>query len=253
MAIEFSDLQDLIVVAGHAVRKTRKVVNPESDREWYLLDYQKGEPPFYIEHIRRGIVFATHNQRALLIFSGGKTRPKVNRSEAESYLHVAEHYRWWLGHLRAAKRRELDIPGRTVPEERARDSFENLLFGICKFQQVAGKYPHTITVVSWAFKQARFDWHRQVIRFPSNRFRFEPFNDPIDITGAKNGEARAFSDWAASWYGETGRLKKLRKARTDPDWVNPYTTCPDLTDFFNFIRKPENERVPYPNRLPWEN
>jgi hypothetical protein len=36
---------------------------------------------------------------------------------------------------------------RVQTEEFARDSFENLLFSICRFRQVSQKYPERITIV----------------------------------------------------------------------------------------------------------
>jgi len=50
----------------------------------------------------------------------------------------------------------------------ARDSFENLLFGVCRFRERAGHYPDTVTVVSWGFKAARFDLHRETLRWPAS-------------------------------------------------------------------------------------
>ena len=35
---------------------------------------------------------------------------------------------------------------RALTEEHARDSFENLLFSVCRFRELTGSYPHNITV-----------------------------------------------------------------------------------------------------------
>jgi hypothetical protein len=35
---------------------------------------------------------------------------------------------------------------RTLTEEHARDSFENLLFSVCRFRELTGTYPYNITV-----------------------------------------------------------------------------------------------------------
>lgn len=38
------------------------------------------------------------------------------------------------------------VRGRALTEEHARDSFENLLFSVCRFRELTGTYPHNITV-----------------------------------------------------------------------------------------------------------
>ena len=63
--------------------------------------------------------------------------------------------------------------GRTFTEEHARDSFENLLFGLCRFYELTGHYPDQLTVVSYTLKQNRFSTlHRGALRFPQERFTF---------------------------------------------------------------------------------
>src|ERR1039458_1717844 len=125
------DLQDLILVAGHAVfrEETQSVPDPpERDDGWYLQDFQEGEPPFYIEHIRRGVVLLANNPAALLVFSGGHTRPGLGRwSESLTYRKIAEHFDWWVPDIDWRKA----VAAHTTEEECARDSFENLLFGVC--------------------------------------------------------------------------------------------------------------------------
>lgn len=40
---------------------------------------------------------------------------------------------------------------RALTEEHARDSFENLLFSVCRFRELTGSYPHNITVKTFYF------------------------------------------------------------------------------------------------------
>ncbi len=192
-------VQDLIVVAGHATFKDDVVsipANPESDDEWILNPaFQLGEPPFYLEHIRRGVVLAAANPEALLLLSGGQTRDDTHWSEASAYLALAQQRGCWIPdeyNQNDARQRVLE---RVAKEEFARDSYENLLYSICRFHQLAGSYPRTVTVMSWAFKAARFDLHRDSIGFPFSRFRFDGFNDPIDRDGAWAGEKNALSSF----------------------------------------------------------
>lgn len=61
----------------------------------------------------------------LLLPKGGKTRgPAGPKSEAESYFFVADHYDWWG---------KPDLRSRTSTEDFARDSFENIMFSICRY------------------------------------------------------------------------------------------------------------------------
>lgn len=244
--------QDLIVVACHApFKKDVQPVpeHPERDDGWVLQDYQVGEPPFYIEHIRRGVVLAAHNPASLLVFSGGRTRAEAGeRSEARCYYEIAKHYDWWIPQTKLRQ----DVSQRAITEDYARDSFENLLFPICRFQQHTGRYPRNVAVVSWAFKRARFDLHRAALRFPEGRFRYEGFNNPIDLKAAWKGETKTLHDFVLSRYGASGDLAKKRAERNPFSEQHPYATCPGLDAFFEFIEKPENGQKDFPDRLPWE-
>ncbi|MFH1486792.1 MAG: hypothetical protein ABIH46_12040 [Chloroflexota bacterium] len=244
--------QDLLVVASHAPfkKEVRGVPeHPECDDGWVLQDYQVGEPPFYIEHIRRGVVLTAHNPASLLVFSGGRTRVEGGeRGEARCYQEIARYYDWWIPQ---GKLRE-DVSGRAITEEYARDSFENVLFSICRFQQHTGRYPRNVAVVGWAFKRARFDLHRAAIRFPEGRFRYEGFNNPIDLKAAWKGETKTLHDFARSRYGAGGDLARKRANRNPFNELHPYASCPGLSAFFEFIENPANEQKDYPGPLPWE-
>src|SRR6266581_1344664 len=147
------NFQDAIIVAGHApFKKETEAVpeHPERDEAWFLQPFQMGEAPFYIEHIRRGVILLANNPAALLIFSGGHTRREAGLrwSEASTYLAIARHFQWWVPDESAGLRQGLEA--RAVVENYSRDSFENLLFGVCRFEQVVGRFPRNVTVVSWA-------------------------------------------------------------------------------------------------------
>ena len=58
-------------------------------------------------------------------------------------------------------------------QEHARDSFENLLFSLCRFYELTGHYPGELTVVGYDFKHERFtDLHRAALRWPDQHFKF---------------------------------------------------------------------------------
>ena len=59
---------------------------------------------------------------------------------------------------------------RVVSEEFARDSYENVLFSLCRFHEITGRYPEKVTVIGFGFKEKRFmELHRKAVRFPRER------------------------------------------------------------------------------------
>lgn len=136
---------------------------------WYLLSYQigRGLPQAIVSHIRAGIQEAANDPSSLLIFSGGETRGQTGPvNEGVSYYRVADALNLWGG---AAS----NVRARTTTEEFATDSFQNLMFSICRFQEVTGSYPDKITVISFTFKQHRFEeMHSKALLWPGNRFSY---------------------------------------------------------------------------------
>lgn len=83
-----------------------------------------GEAQSFVDHIEMGVKAAAEDPSALLLFSGGQTRREAGpRSEGLSYWVVAEAAGWF---------NISGVRNRTFTEEHARDSFENLLFGLCR-------------------------------------------------------------------------------------------------------------------------
>lgn len=90
----------------------------------------------------------------------GETRPLAGPlSEAQSYWQIAQYY--------LSKTSSSSSLSRIATEEHARDSMENLLFSICRFYELTGKYPEKITVIGFEFKKERFiKIHRAALRYP---------------------------------------------------------------------------------------
>lgn len=87
----------------------------------FLLDYQKGQglPEAIKGHIQAGIDEANKDSGSLLVFSGGETRAITGPlTEGASYFHVADAMQLWPPGS--------TVRARTVTEEFATDSFENL-------------------------------------------------------------------------------------------------------------------------------
>jgi hypothetical protein len=235
----WQELENLVVVAGHAVYVAEDFSAPTADDSWYLQDNQKGEPPFYVEHIREGVRLAAEDKASLLVFSGGQSRAAAGpQSEAFSYWRMAKHFQWW---------HHADLEPRVTTEEYARDSFENVLFSICRFYECVGRVPKRIRLISWAFKEPRFAMHRQAIRFPAERFELVGVGNPVDLKSAEEGEQKAVVAFKAEPYGTGGRAARIR-AQRDPFRRTPryVASCAPLAGLLRH-QGPEL----YDLKLPW--
>ena len=125
--IDKVDPDHLIMVAGHSVIIGGHLQDAGVDeKDWYLLSYQKGHglPQAIVAHIKEGIRLAASDERSLLIFSGGETRPSTGPiSEGSSYFHVADAMHLWN---EFGGNSSSTVRARTVSEEFATDSFQNL-------------------------------------------------------------------------------------------------------------------------------
>jgi hypothetical protein len=248
----WKDLENLIIVAGHAIYVADNFDDPIKDDNWFLQSFQKGEPAFYIEHILNGVNLAVEDSKSLLVFSGGQTRFEAGpKSEALSYWMIADHFNWWY---------RTSVKLRTTTEEFARDSFENLLFGICRFYEACGKYPTKVSVVSWAFKQKRFNLHADAIRL--DKLDFRGVNNPQDLESAKIGEEKAVKDFLADPYGTRENIEQERDGHNklisylgDKRYDrNPFNrqphykdSCKELKDLLEYTGT-----VQYIKPLPWK-
>lgn len=208
-----SEIKDLIIVPGHAAFKSGfdpSVGDPGDEANWVLQSFQAGESPFYIEHVRAGIEALAKHVGALLLFSGGRTRQESDEwSEAATYAAVAKFYNYWQSTNDAAD----EIKKRIILEEHARDSLENVQFGIESFKQLTKKNPEHVTVVGWEFKAPRFDFHRQTLGINQSNFSYLSVNNPPDLAGAQKGEAKTLELFKNDPYGQKPPLadKKLKR------------------------------------------
>lgn len=236
-------LKNLVMVAGHSVYTSSSCGKVDNDNSWYLESYQKhpGQAATFVAHIKEGVEVAAKDHEALLLFSGGETRKDAGpRSEAQSYWLVAES-EGWFG--------EEDVRDRALTEEHARDSYENLLFSVCRFRELTGSYPQNITVVSYDFKEERFaNLHRSAIRFPALRFFY--VGTPASETSreaAKKGESLVRFQFEKDPYSCLSSLHP-KKLRRDPFHRSiPYPNgCPEMEGLFRYCGTSL-----YSGPLPW--
>ena len=253
-----SHARHLVVVAGHSVLMAGNLEDAETDENvWYLMDYQvgKGLPQAIVAHIRTGIEVASGDPEALLIFSGGETRGQTGPvNEGVSYFRVADALDLWSeggggqpNPNQNPNQRQQDgtasnVRARTTTEEFATDSFENLMFSICRFREITGRYPDKITMVSFTFKQRRFEeMHSHALRWPIDRFAYlgvdPPTSTGFNLQESQRGEVEnASRPFEADPYGcHTPVLQQKRKDRNPFSRTAPYPlTCPDMSELLSW-------------------
>jgi len=130
-------MKSLVLVAGHAIPYRFDRLN--RNEGWYLKFFQAGEGALYLDHVKCGVIAAAQEADSLLIFAGGQTDAAPGlRSEGQGDWLAADYYKWFGHH---------EVSLRATSEEFSLDSFQDLLFGICRFREVAGTYPEKI--VGW--------------------------------------------------------------------------------------------------------
>lgn len=116
--------------------------------------------------------------------------------------------------------------GRIEVEDKALDSYQNILFSLLTFWKTAGRWPEKITIVSHAFKKDRFlqlhlralRWRREVQYLgidPEYMCDGEGFDEERTREVREGEEKRGFWPWARDMYGVGEFLVGKRKAR-DP-------------------------------------
>ena len=230
-------LRNLILVAAHAI--PYRFDRLDSDDGWYLKPFQKGEGPFYLDHARRGVELAAADARSLLIFAGGQSDPAAGpRSEAQGYWLACDHHGWFG---------RPEVRARATTEEFSLDSLQNLLFSLCRFHECQGAYPDTVTAVGWEFKTARFDLHRQAIRFPAARYRYVGVGCPDDPANYLPFETARRELFVHDPYGAGPDPAAKRESRNPFHRCHGYrSSCPEVAGLLEH-RGPEL----YAGPLPW--
>ncbi|CAG8537017.1 11750_t:CDS:2 [Funneliformis mosseae] len=255
------ELKDLIIVAGHAIYLgNNQGGDEEKDENWVLEEFQKGgQVNTFINHIKKGVELVKENEEALLIFSGGQTRPSAGpRSEAQSYYALAQSLNLIsttnFTSTTNTSTNHYPLITRIITEEYARDSYENLLFSISRFNEYTNNYPRHITVIGFQFKKKRFvELHRYALKFPLNRFKYIGIDpDNTSPLGRFVGEnVNSMGPFQRDLYGCHGKLLEKKLIRNPYRRSHPYQiSCPELSSLFNYC--PENQTQLFPDKLPWE-
>ena len=274
-------LNHLVIVTGHAIWAGCDVKGKDRDENWVLEDYQKGgSVKTFFKHIEKGLQLTNEDPSALLIFSGGQTRPNSLQTEAESYFSLAVSAGLELpmiagslsnstsassssssssvGQLAHANAAVATLHGlqdaRMTTENFALDSFENLLFSIARFREYTGHYPGRITVVGYGFKKGRFEelhakavrWNTQgFLRNGERTFQYVGLDDDISEAESQlqyRGEkVKAYNLFDKDMYGCHGRLRDKRIERNPTRRFHPYmSSAPEIADLLNWCPAPNS-------------
>ncbi|KAJ6784936.1 hypothetical protein PWT90_04434 [Aphanocladium album] len=205
---------NLIVVCCHGIWTGGPSAGAD-EAEWLIADFQRGETGIFSEHIHAGVrCLAESRGDSALVFSGAATRRETQLSEAQSYANLAKARNYW--NL---------LDGSTITrhviliEDRALDSYHNVLFSLTLFWATFRQWPTTLTIISHAFKKPRIvDGHCAAIGFPLERVLYPSIpgvaDDPVSMTGV----ALAEQEWTRDPHGRGGSLAGKRARR------NPWRT-----------------------------
>ncbi|KAI5969181.1 hypothetical protein CANMA_001848 [Candida margitis] len=229
------DINHLIIVPCHGIYKLGQ---PQAKQEsWYLADFQLdgNDHLCFLEHLEQALGELKKDPQSYLIISGGETKKEAGpTSEAFSYYALIDQ----------VVKNEVGVD-RVTTENYARDSFENVIFSICRFYEVWKKYPEQITIIGFEFKRDRFlDLHlSQALKFPQDRVNYIG-NSPHPIYPAEAEKEAYFKDLQSSeyknavqqfkkdWYGVQQNLKTKRKKRNPFSRLNGYALSnPLISDF----------------------
>eukprot|EP00917_Polyrhabdina_sp_WS-2016_P025062 GHVP01054021.1.p1 GENE.GHVP01054021.1~~GHVP01054021.1.p1 ORF type:complete len:344 (+),score=52.99 GHVP01054021.1:13-1044(+) len=256
------NLKNLIIVPGHAIWMCNNLINgkkrsltledsPLSDKCLLMEDYQKDTSVGITikKHIIRGLRELKDDKNALLVFSGGQTKIKAGPvSEAQSYWYLANSFNWFG--LRE------DVTSRTTTEDHSTDSYQNLLFSICRFKEATGSYPEKITVVGHDFKERRYvDLHRNALGFPEDSFKYiglKTDGGPSMDSRYRLFEKRTYKEFEEDPYGcNDNSLVEKKHTRNPFNRKNSFvSSCPEMAPLLNIC---ESTGVPSatPYTSPW--
>ncbi|EMG47771.1 hypothetical protein SBY92_005116 [Candida maltosa Xu316] len=230
----------LIILPCHSIWKPGPTLGDSRD-EWYLVDFQiEGYDHLsFKQQIQTSLKELAKDPDSYLIISGGETKREAGP--------ISESLSYYL--LAAQLCKDPSLLSRISTEVFARDSFENVIFSICRYYELFGQYPEKITIVGFEFKRERFITHHlnEALLFPtSNVVYIGNSPDPKDLNEEQVKEY--FEDLQASeykfavqhfqkdWYGNNGGLVKKKINRNPFNRFHGYTQSnPKLSRFLSAI------------------
>ncbi|OWB58510.1 hypothetical protein B5S28_g4553 [[Candida] boidinii] len=224
----------------------------ENDWELAPFQYEAHDHLFFIQHIYASYEYLSqHRTNSVLVFSGGYTKDTQKElSESLSYLNVAK-----MRGLIPLEYENTFENGKILLEDRARDSYQNVVFSLIKFRELVNKYPKKIVIVGLEFKRFRFiEQHLKVLQFPVADIEYIGIgpeypenieNLPIEEYQEKKDfyfkdleeseEKFARSPFSKFWFGELGSGLYTKKSKRDPFGLG-YKNYEDVINSKNQIK-----------------
>ncbi|KAI5480430.1 hypothetical protein MNV49_000583 [Pseudohyphozyma bogoriensis] len=245
------------MVPGHAIFTGCDASTATFDKDWILEPYQHdGTVKTLIRHLSKGAEIAVQDPEALLVYSGGQTRPGAELSEAQSYARLAKAGNVYEQFMVRDPKKSLHPAGsvfeRVTTEEFALDSMSNLLFSIARFKEFTGHYPTHITVVGFAMKRRRFEEiHRAALRWPISAFKYVGIdNDEVSMEAFEGERTNGLEPFLKDRYGCKGLLLAKKRKRNPYRRYHPYiSSAPELEKLFEYC--PKNNEL-FSGKLPWD-
>jgi len=190
----------------------------------------------YELQLKRSIEALNMGYYQTLAISGGYTKKQLEKNEAQGMLD-------WSLDL------GLNIDrARVILEQYARDSFENVLFSMCRFYEEFSKFPESVTVCSWRSKKMRFAIIANVLSIPCYSFFGVGNKKELKQQEAKLCEVIRYDPFHRGLYFAQKRLLR------DP-WNkgNPYAKIDKFSKMFEILNLMEKKELTDPAlvNLPW--
>ncbi|KAK3679056.1 hypothetical protein LTR78_001509 [Recurvomyces mirabilis] len=248
-----ANCKDLIIVCCHATFSGDNM----DESSWTLQDFQRAdttthktsEISTFLAHITAGANLYQASGEAMLMFSGGDTTGTA-WTEAKGYERI------FRTHLPP---RDLSTPvgGGCQLEERATDSYQNLLFSILRYHELLGRYPEHITIITHAFKQQRFlELHAPAIKWPASRIRVQGINHPFTLEELRTTQRKEYENayglFERDLYGIREPLAGKRRKRFWKDEVAEGLSGDEVVKRLLAWRGEESGVEVFPESLPWE-
>lgn len=206
------------------------------DKGQIISEFQENRD-VYQQHLIESVKALSGGQFDSLIISGGFTKPNVLKSEAQGMLD-------WAHDLNLAVDKK-----KIILEEYARDSFENVLFSVCRFYDVYKKYPNSVTVCSWKAKERRFAIIANALKIPNYAF----FGIAVN-KGLEKAEAKLFETVKNDPFFRSPELTEKRQMRDPWKKGNPYGIEKEFQKMFTMLDYMEEKHLTDTSQvqLPWE-
>lgn len=254
----------LIIVPCHSIWTGGAKLGEDSG-EWLLQTFQRdgNDHLAFIDHLMLGEESLLDDEKAIMVISGGRTKLEAGSlTEAESYHRLLD-----LKRRRSVRKQIDEVEGRTFVEPFAKDSFENVLFLICKFYDVCGRYPKFITICGFDFKKERFlQLHlKQALCFNLKCVKYKGNSPNPGLKGSKRdnyfeelaaNERKTYDLFKEDPYGLGPILLAKRTSRNPFKEAHHYKSeNPDISLLLNTMKdaeaKPLELSAHLKNNFPW--